>query len=180
MKKYNIIKPEIKDSLEIAKLIKAGWNSAYKGIISDEDLYNMDVEKMAEKWKNNIESNSNIYIYKENDTILGVIRFGKAEDVFTKKIGEIFCLYVKPEEKRKGIGTKLFNIAKNKLIEDGYDKMIIWCLKGNKQGENFYKKCGGNKIKERDYIVRGVKVKEEGFMFNLKDEEIVLTKLKIK
>ena len=38
----NIVKPEVSDSLEIANLIKNGWNSAYKGIISDEDLKNIN------------------------------------------------------------------------------------------------------------------------------------------
>ena len=175
----NIIKPKIEDSLEIAKLIKDGWNSAYKGIISDEYLENMDVEKISKSWKEGIEKNkNNIFVYKENNHIIGVIRFGKAEDSILKNTGEIFVLYIKPEEKRKGFGTKLIEFAKNKFMENGYDRMIIWCLKGNKQGANFYKKHGGDKIKERDYVVGGIKVREEGYIFNLKDDEdIKLIKL---
>ena len=38
--------------------------------------------------------------------------------------------------------------------------MIIWCLKGNNQGANFYKKHGGDKIKERDYTIRKILVRE--------------------
>ena len=172
----NILKPEVKDSLEIASLIKDGWNSAYKGIISDEDLKNINVEKMSERWANIIEKEENIYIYKEENKVLGVIRFGKCEEINYQNIGEIFCLYVRPEEKRKGIGSKLFEFAKNKLIEDGYEKMLIWCLKGNMQGANFYKKNGGDKIRERDFIVRGIKVREEGFIFDFKEEDIKLIK----
>lgn len=180
MENRNIIRPEIKDAFEIASLIKEGWNSAYKGLISDEELKNMNLEQMAEKWKENIKTDKNIYIYKEDNRILGVIRFGECENALTQNTGEIFCLYVKPEEKRKGIGTQLFNLAKERLIKEGYNKMIIWCLKGNKQGANFYIKCGGEKIKERDYTVRGINLREEGFMFYLKDEEdIVLKKASI-
>jgi len=172
-----IMKQKATDSLEIARLIKDGWNSAYKGLISEEFLKNMNIDDMAAKWKNNIETNENIYVYVSNDKILGVIRFGDAKEYATQNIGEIFCLYVKPEEKRKGIGTQLLEFAKNKLIQEGYQKMIIWCVKGNKQGANFYKKCGGTKIKERDYIVKGIKVREEGFIYDLKDkEELVLVK----
>jgi len=167
----NIVKPEIKEAKEIATLIKEGWSSAYKGIISEDFLKNMDLEKMTEKWKKNIEVDKDVYIYKENNEILGVIRFGEAENSLSKKTGEIFCLYVKPEQKRKGIGTQLLNFAKDKLIKNGYEQMIIWCLKGNNQGKNFYKKCGGVKIKERDYTVRGIQVREEGFVYNLKEEE---------
>lgn len=168
----NIMKSEVKDSNEIARLIKSGWNSAYRGIISDEYLTNMNVEKISKSWTEGIEKNkNNIFVYKENNQILGIIRFGKAENLNLKNVGEVFVLYVKVQEKRKGIGTKLLEFAKNKFIEDGYDKMIIWCLKGNKQGANFYKKHGGCKIKERDYIVGGINVREEGYIFNLKDDE---------
>lgn len=173
----NIVRPEVESSLEIAKIIKDGWNAAYKGIIPDDYLKNMNVEKISENWKKNIERNKNIYIYKENDEILGVIRFGKSEYPYIKPIGEIFVLYVKPELKRNGIGTKLFEFAKDELIKAGYEKMMIWCLKGNKQGANFYKKHNGDKIKERDYIVGGIKVREEGYMFDLSDnKELVLIK----
>lgn len=165
----NIVKPVVTDSLEIAKLIKDGWNSAYRGIISDTYLENMNIEKISKSWAEGIVKNkNNIFVYKVNNQILGIIRLGKAESL--KNIGEVFVLYVKKKEKRKGIGSKLLKFAKNKFIEDGYGKMIIWCLKGNNQGANFYKKQGGYKLKERDYIVREINVREEGYIFNLKDE----------
>ena len=97
----NILKPQVKDALEIAKLIKDGWNSAYKGIISDEDLKNINAEKMSERWANIIEKEENIYIYKEENKVLGVIRFGKCEEINHQNIGEIFCLYVRAEKKKK-------------------------------------------------------------------------------
>ena len=59
----NIVRPQVENSLEIAKLIKDGWNAAYKGIILDDYLNNMDIEKISESWKKNIEANKNIYIY---------------------------------------------------------------------------------------------------------------------
>ena len=164
----SIVKPETTESLEIAKLIKDGWNLAYKGIISDEYLANMNIEVISESWRQAIDANrSNIYVYKENKQILGVIRFGKAEKLNAYNMGEVFVLYVKPEQKRKGIGSQLLKYAKKQLVENKYEKMIIWCLKGNIQGSNFYKKHGGEKIEERDFVVRGTKVREEGFLFDL-------------
>lgn len=162
-----IDKAKVEDSLQIAQIIKEGWNAAYKGIISDEDLQNMDIEKISNNWKKSIQDNKNIYVYKENDEILGVIRFGKAEESESETTGEVEVLYVKPNQKRKGIGTQLLNFAKEELQKMGYDKIIIWCLKGNVQGANFYKKCGGQKIKERDYMIRGIKIREEGYFYNL-------------
>ena len=101
MRNNNIVKPEASDSLEIANLIKEGWYSAYKGIISDEDLKNINVEEMSERWKSIIKVEKNIYVYKEENKILGVIRFGKCEEINYQNIGEVFCLYVRVEEKKK-------------------------------------------------------------------------------
>ena len=170
MRSTNIIKAEISDSMEIAKLIKDGWNAAYNGIISDEYLKNMNIEDLSENWKNKIQTNNNVYIYKEEKKILGVIIFGESEDKSINDTGEIFVLYVKVEEKRKGIGTQLLNFAKNQLIKEGYTKMIIWCLMGNKEGSNFYKKCGGIKLKERDYILGGIEIREKGFLYDITTE----------
>ena len=171
MRNNNICKAEVSNCLEIAKLIKDGWDAAYKGIIPEEYLKNRELDKMSKGWKEKIETTQEVYVYKENNQILGVIMFGKARDFECEDTGEVFVLYVKVEEKRRGIGSKLIEFAKNKLIEAGYRKMIIWCLKGNIQGENFYKKHGGHKIRERDYIVGGINVREVGYMFDLKDEK---------
>ena len=162
----NIFKANLENSNEIARLVKNGWNAAYKGLIADEYLENMNEDKMAINWKESIKKEeSMIYVYKDDNEILGVIRFGKAEDTSLKNVGEVLVLYIKPEEKRKGIGTKLFTFAKNELIKQGYKEMVIWCLKGNMQGINFYKKMGGKHIGEREYEIRGIKIMEEGFKY---------------
>lgn len=116
-----------------------------------------------------MEQSEKIFKAKIQDSlqILGVIRFGKSEDAVTESTGEVYILYVKPDKKRNGIGTQLLIFAKKQLQNMGYNKMIIWCLKGNKQGSNFYKKAGGHKENERESVVNGIKVREEGFYYDL-------------
>jgi len=173
-----IIRAKIEDSTGIAELIKSSWKSAYKGLISDEFLNNMDIEKLKQAWEKNILQSSNIYVYKEENEILGVIRFGESEE--KPEFGEVFVFYVKPEEKQKGLGTKLWDFAKQELIKQGYKNMLVWCLKGNNQGANFYKKMKGEYIGEREAKVNGLKIKEIGFKYNLigdlEMEEIILVK----
>lgn len=45
--------------------------------------------------------------------------------------------------------------------------MIIWCLKGNNLGINFYKKMQGIYIGEREFELNGLKINEIGFQYNL-------------
>ena len=97
----NIVKPEIENSKEIANLVISAWRETYKGLIDENYLKNLNVEIAEERWKKEIEESNKILIYKENKKILGVIKYGESESELEK--GEVYVLYVRPEEKRKGI-----------------------------------------------------------------------------
>ena len=173
----NVEKPKIEDSLEIAKLVISAWQATYKGLIDENYLKNMDENAATDRWEKEIKENKEILIYRENNQILGVIKYGEEENI--GKDGEIYVLYVKPDKKRNGIGTKLLNSAKQELLKDGYKNMVVWCLDGNKIGENFYLKSGGKKKKARQYNVNGIDVNENELVFKLreqKEDKIILVK----
>ena len=124
-----IRKAKIEDSNNIAKLIIRGWQTAYKGLINQEFLDSMREDEMSEGWKKKIFSQNesdNIYVYEKENKILGVIRFGKVADQNDiNHNAEIHVLYVEPKLKRNGIGSKLFDYAKNYFIEHNMKKLII-------------------------------------------------------
>jgi ribosomal protein S18 acetylase RimI-like enzyme len=137
-----IRKATIKDVIDISKIRKNSWQVTYKGIMPDEFLKTLEIEKMAEYLKELFKNPKiNTYVYEENE-ILGFITFAKSEE--DENIGEIYAIYLRPDKKRMGIGSKLFNYAKGLLKEKGYDKMIIWCAKGNSPSIIVYDKMGGN------------------------------------
>lgn len=157
------------DAKEIAEIIVSGWQTAYRGIIANEFLDNMSVEKMTKNWEQNIKTqdeNNKICVYEDENNVLAVIRFGKADNLQSKN-GEIHVLYVKPEIKRNGIGTKLVEYAKEKLIKQGYKKMEIWCAKENKPSIEFYIKMGGKLENNRIANINGVKIEEVELIYNL-------------
>lgn len=152
------------DNVDIARLIISGWQTAYKGLIDDEFLNNMSINTMSEKWEQNILSQNDenhIYVYEENNKILGVIRFGKpADENDFNHNSEIHVLYVEPTLKRQGIGTELFNFAKNYFIKNNLINMVIWCLKGNTPSIRFYETMGGKIIGSRKATVHNIELEE--------------------
>lgn len=165
-----IRKANIEDAKTLAKLIIDGWQTGYKGIISDDYLDNMQLDSKTEIWKENIlnqNEESKIYVYEENEEVLGVIKFGKSEETDNIHTVEIYVLYVKPDKKRMGIGSKLLNYAKEEFIKEGHKKMIIWCAKQNIPSIKFYKKMGGKIIRERDFEFNELKIEEVGVSYNL-------------
>ena len=169
-----IRKAVINDANDICNIVVRGWKSAYKGLIDDVFLNNMSSEKLISGWKEKILSqneNNRYYVYEENDRILGIIRFGIPDDKKDKRYNsEIQILYIEPIFKRQGIGTKLFKFAKEYFIKNEMRDLIIWCLKGNNQGINFYKKMGGEVIGERRVVVNNIELQEIGFKYRLMEK----------
>jgi len=171
-----LIRKAIKeDSYNIANLIVASWQTAYKGLIDDNYLNNLSVSDRMTGWENNIlnqNENNHIYVYEEDSKILGVIRFGKPDDESANYNSEIHVLYVEPSFKRKGIGTKLFDFARTYFINNNTTDMIIWCLRNNIPSIKFYEKMGGTIVDSRKAIIHNIELEEAGLSYNLKPDYI--------
>lgn len=164
------------DSKDIAKLIVYGWQTAYKGLIDMDFLNNMSVDEMAERWNGNILSQNegnHIYVYEDNSKILGIIRFGNPDNTNNYYNAEIHVLYVDPNFKNHGVGTKLFNFAKDFFIKNNTRNMIIWCLHNNIPSINFYINKGGKIVSTRKTTVNNVELEEVGIEYTLNNFMII-------
>ena len=167
----NIKLEEIKDAIDI-KI--TGWQNAYRGIIDD---YFLDVtlpserEKRIENWASNYEESPFIVaIY--NGEVVGFSRFVDNNN-FSPNIdcdSELCAIYVKPNYKFMGIGTKLFNYITDYFKSLNKEKMILWCLDGNLPSIKFYTKMGGTIVAEKYATIDNKEYKELGFLYNLKED----------
>lgn len=166
----------LSDAKNIARLIVSGWQTAYEGLMNQNFLNNMSINKMAESWSKNITSqnkDNHIYVYQDDNKILGIIRFGKPDNENSSYNAEIHVLYVEPSLKRQGIGTKLFNFAKDYFIKNNTSNMILWCLNGNIPAINFYKKMGGKIVGTRESVVNNIELEEVGLAYTLNNFMVV-------
>ena len=76
--------------------------------------------------------------------------------------GEIIALYVKPNLKYNGIGTKMFSYVMNEFKENGSHRIVWGCLKENFSSRKFYEKMGG-KVYTEKWFERGEKEYKEVF-----------------
>ena len=148
-----------------------GWQTAYAGIIDDEylkklpDQREIRLEKMKETYKTN-----GFLVAELFGKIVGHCRF-VFDNSFSPDVEEADCeimaLYVKPDLKYFGIGTKLFNGVLNELKKQGKKKMVLWCLDDNEPSKKFYAKMGGEIIGKKDIEVGGKSYKECGFLYSI-------------
>ncbi|MBR0491831.1 MAG: GNAT family N-acetyltransferase [Clostridia bacterium] len=140
----------INDVGQIAKIKIEGWQTAYKGIIDNDFLDNMNLNEEIKKRKNNIENGVDIIVAELNNEIVGFCLYRnyiKEPENYHNANCELSALYVKSSLKRKGIGSKLMKYVIQKLKNQGKTQMILGCLKENSPSRTFYEKMGGKIIK---------------------------------
>lgn len=167
-----IIRNVRKDDLPAVVDIKIkGWQSAYKDIIDSTYLsdlnneYDIRIKKMEKNYMTN-----GFIVAELNNEVIGFCRY-IFNNSFSPEIENADCelcaIYVKPNLKYLGIGTKMFNYVVNEFKKKNKSKMILWCLKDNEQSKKFYNKMGGKIIEEREVIIGGKKYQECCFIYNI-------------
>ena len=132
-----------------------GWKTAYKGIVDSNFLDALSKEEKIKKMED-VYTKIGFIVAEIKGEIVGLCKYidnNSRSPEIVKADCELTALYVKPELKYKGIGTKLVKYVKEEFRKKGKRKMIIWCLKENKPSRKFYEKMGGTKIEEKPIII---------------------------
>lgn len=159
MKDIIIRNATIDDAEKIADIKIKGWQTAYRGIVEDDYLDNMDREKEIEKRRNNIDKGVNIIVAESNNEIVGFClfrNFNNYPEKYPNADCEISALYVTSKLKRNGIGRKLMLYVIELLKSKNKKRMILGCLKDNFPARVFYEKMGG-KVFDYDELECGDK-----------------------
>ena len=152
------------------------WLTTYKGLLSDKILNNRlnTMKERTIKLAKAIEEKDNTYVATINNKVVGFVTYGKSRNDKYEDSGEINAIYVLEEYQKLGIGKALFFKAIERLINLGYQSMMLNVLEGNNT-INFYKKYGGENIDNRyDYF--GEDLIKENIMYFDNIDKIVYRK----
>lgn len=142
----NIRKAKKSDIKQIATIKVEGWRQAYGDIIANDYLENMSVSKEMTKYANNYYSLDTVFVAEQDNEILGFCRIYDYNNSPYKDI-EIDCeireIYVRPNIKRMGIGSKIFKYVLNYLKNKGKKKLYLGVFESNYKSRKFYEKMGG-------------------------------------
>ena len=122
------------------------WQETYPGLVSQEYLSKLTLEKCEEKaflWRDNI------LVAKEGERVIGFVGFGD-HGPEEPDMGEVFALYVLPEYHGTGVGRQLMDAALEKLAS--YPHICLWLVKGNARALRFYEKCGFHMTGEEKFV----------------------------
>ena len=147
MPSYSVRPAAPRDAKAIAEIHVATWQAAYQGVIPDDFLRAMTVEKRLAYWREAIEfSDPQILVAVDADKVIGFVGFDRSRDAGTKStVGEIWALYISPEHWRQGAGLALWDGARDGLKDEGCTQVTLWVLVANERALQFYEQAAGFK-----------------------------------
>lgn len=147
----------VTDAAGIARVHVDTWRAAYQGIINAEILDGLSVEQRTQRWLGQLEApapKSFLLVAEQAGSVIGFASGGleRTDDPLYK--GEIYGLYLRPENHRQGIGRRLVEAGVMTMLENGLPSMLIWVLRDN-PSRWFYEAIGGQYVREQEVDIRG-------------------------
>ncbi len=113
------------------------WQETYTGIINQEYLDKMSIEKCVKIAEEYLENN---LVAEFDGKIVGFLCYNPCRDTDYENCSEIVAVYILKEYQKKGIGKMLMDESIKRL--SGYKKLALWVLENNKSAIEFYEKYG--------------------------------------
>jgi ribosomal protein S18 acetylase RimI-like enzyme len=134
----------MEDAAVIAAIQVAGWKIAYRGILPDRALAELDVTQREARWREILAGSTSREIVAEEDGIVrAFLSDGPVRDADAPAgVREIYALYADPDAWGRGFGRALWTELESRLRETGCREVTLWVLEANARARRFYESLG--------------------------------------
>jgi len=141
---YPVIRPATTgDAGAIARIHVEAWRAAYAKLLPQDYLDRLSVDQRKAFWEESIRCFPGSALVTEDAGIItGWICFGRCRDPGLDTDGEVYAVYVDPQQWNRGIGKALMARAEEELSRLGYACIRLWVLKDNVRSIEFYRRLG--------------------------------------
>jgi GNAT superfamily N-acetyltransferase len=115
------------DARAIAELEVRAWRWAYVDFVAEEDM--PSVAERAEAWA----AEDGVFVAEVDGRVVGVVHVGG---------GELKALHVEPAAQGAGLGTSLYDFAREELRKMGHGEAVLWIFDGNGHARGFFERRG--------------------------------------
>jgi ribosomal protein S18 acetylase RimI-like enzyme len=129
------------DAEAVATVHVESWRSTYRGLVPDDYLAGLSVERRAGMWRQLIAeagSDRGVVVLEEGGKVIGFCHYGPSRDSDAQGTGEVMSIYLMAEQWRHGGGTRLLNAALSAMTDAGYAHATLWVLEENTRARTFY------------------------------------------
>ena len=128
------------DAAAVETIRIEAWRVAYRGILPPADLDAMPID--ASRWRARFESPPagwTSFVAERDSSLIGFAAMGPSRD--EPHVGELYAIYVDPEDWSSGAGRALIVRAEEQLAR-AYSLATLWVLTGNARARRFYELAG--------------------------------------
>lgn len=168
-----IRKAVLEDASAIATVHVAAWKETYRGIVSDEVLNNLSIQRRTDQWLNSLSDGTHAYhrafVAEVDNQVVGFASYGRPQVKDVNFDGELFAIYILKAAHKMGIGRLLVQSVVNGLRDMGSHSMMIWVLKDN-PARGFYERLGSEYLYERSIEIGSDTLMEVAYGWRTLDE----------
>jgi RimJ/RimL family protein N-acetyltransferase len=158
------------DICDISKIHALSWKAAYKGLVPQQFLDELNEDYWVETFTKSFSKNLlTVQLVTDGEYPIGCISYGKSRDSNLPEWGEIISFYFLPQYWGKGHAKLLLDTAMADLLKS-YRNVFLWVLKENIRARKFYEKnhfrCNDD---EGKFEIMGDKLTDVRYIFSFKD-----------
>lgn len=161
------------DCEAVAAVRVEGWRTAYRGLMPQPYLDALSVERDAERRREHLTNGDGSVVDVVAERAGEVIGWGcygpyREDGGGRTADGELYALYVRPDQWSTGAGRLLTAELTARAAADGCPRLLLWVLKANDRARRFYERAGfAPDGAEEDFVVDGVAVPEVRYAMRL-------------
>jgi ribosomal protein S18 acetylase RimI-like enzyme len=133
--------PVVQDAGGLAEVQIAAWRAAYRGVMTDEFLDGMDLDRISEGWRRGIaapKEGTVRLVAQVGADVAGFAVVGPPDAAAEPGTGQLYALNVHPDWWALGVGSAVFAAAERQLVDLGYARAFLWVEKTNSRAIRFY------------------------------------------
>jgi GNAT superfamily N-acetyltransferase len=154
------------DARQIAEVHVRTWQAAYRHAFPAEVLESLSVDEgEIDRWRDRLEQGMSVWVAEADGRLAGFVSIGPSRT--EEQAGELYAIYVLPEDWGTGAGAGLMAQAKEWFAREGYATAMLWVLTDNPRARRFYEREGWRAEGTRLDTVRGVEVEEALYRLTL-------------
>jgi ribosomal protein S18 acetylase RimI-like enzyme len=155
----------IDDALAITRVQIDGWRNTYQGIVPDDYLASLDVEKRTPRWREILASSTRVLVAEQHGTIIGFASGGAIREPIAGYDAELYAIYLDLAARGRGVGKSMVRALAKRLEEEGFTNMVVWVLEAN-AAVGFYEQLGATLVAAKTVTIGGAELPEIAYAWS--------------
>jgi ribosomal protein S18 acetylase RimI-like enzyme len=128
------------DAEAVAGVHVRSWRAAYRGLLPDDYLDGLRTSDRAARYSfARRPGDAETLVVVAEGAVCGFATTGPSRDPDAARAGELYALYLDPEQWGRGLGRSLIAEARARLHGQRFTVAILWVLAGNQRAQRFYR-----------------------------------------